>query len=145
MEKCQQSDKEGKEIERNENGERTNPSQIIPPMHDMSYHPRSIDIERGKEQRKILGEDLSERHQKCIEYYEQNGYDITSKIYRGAEHKRIFSRSNPSFEALVRDITSFYKEGKKFPKDIAGVSEISMKPQRAREQETNSSIYKKVK
>ena len=32
------------------------------------------------------------------------------------------------------------KEGKKFPKDIAGVSEISMKLQRAREQEANSQI-----
>ncbi len=133
-------DKEGKDIERNENGDRTNFSQIIPPMHDMSYYPRSIDTQRAKYQRQILGEDLSERHQKCIEYYEQNGYAITSKIYRGTEHFGIYTRSNPSFEALIRDITSFYKERKKFPEDIAGVSEISMKPQRVREQEANNPI-----
>lgn len=103
-------------------------------MHDMSYYPRSIDIERGKKQRQLLGEDLSKRHKNCIEWYENNGYNITSKIYRGAEHKGIFSRSNPCFETLLRDINLFYRNGESFAKDIVGVEEISMKPQRKREQ-----------
>lgn len=128
-------DIEGEPIERNQNGQAINDNQIIPPMHDMSYYPRSIDIQRGKYQRQILGEDLSQRHKNCIEYYEKNGYNITSKIYRGAEHKGIFSRSNPSFESLLKDIILFYRNGESFAKeDIGGVEEISMKPQRQREQ-----------
>lgn len=103
-------------------------------MHDMSYYPRSIDIQRGKHQREILGKDLSQRHKKCIEYYEKNGYNITSKIYREAEHRGIFSKSNPSFETLLKDIILFYRNGESFSKDIAGVEEISTKPQRQREQ-----------
>lgn len=127
-------DIDGKPIQRNQNGQVINHNQIIPPMHDMSYYPRSIDTQRGKYQRQILGEDLSQRHKNCIEYYEKNGYNITSKIYRSAEHKGIFSRSNPSFETLLKDITLFYRNGEKFTKDIVGVEEISMKPQRQREQ-----------
>lgn len=84
-----------------------------------------------------MGEDLSQRHKNCIEYYEKNGYSITSKIYRGAEHRWIFSRGNPCFENLLRDIIIFYKKGESFAKDIAGVEEISMKPQRQREQEVD--------
>ena len=130
-----ESDIEGKPVERNQNGQIINHNQIIPPMHDMSYYPRSIAIRIGKKQRQILGEDLSQRHKNCIEYYKQNGYHITSKIYRGAEHRGIFSRSNPCFEALLRDIILFYINSEGFSKDIAGVEEISMKPQRRREQE----------
>lgn len=44
-------DIEGKTIERNQNGQMINHNQIIPPMHDMSYYPRSIDVQRGKYQR----------------------------------------------------------------------------------------------
>ena len=106
-------------------------------MHDMSFYPRSIDSKRGKNQRQILGEDLSQRHKNCIEYYEKNGYKITSKIYRGAEHKGIFGKSNPSSEILLKDITLFYENGKDFQKDIVGVEEISMKPQRQREQKSD--------
>ena len=127
-------DIEGKPIERNQEGQILNHHQIIPPMHDMSYYPRSIDIQRGKNQRQILGEDLSQRHKNCIEWYKNNGYNITSKIYRGAEHRGIFSRSNPCFETLLRDIILFYRNGENFGKDITSVEEISMKPQRQREQ-----------
>ena len=137
-------DIEGKTIQRNQNGQVINNNQIIPPMHDMSYYPRSINLEAGKHQRKILGDDLSERYKKCIEYYEKNGYNITGKIYRGAEHKGIFSRRNPSFEALLKDITLYYKEGKSFPKDIAGVEEISMEPQRQREQNIKQDLDKEI-
>lgn len=130
-------DIEGEVIKRDKNGQRINHKQIIPPMHDMSYYPRSIDILRGKHQREILGKDLSERHKRCIEYYKENGYNITSKIYRGAEHRGIFSRSNPCFETLLRDINLFRRNGKNFANDIAGVKEISMEPQRQREQESD--------
>ena len=129
-------DIEGKQIERNQEGKILNHNQIIPPMHDMSYYPRSIDVQRGKNQRQILGEDLSQRHKNCIEWYENNGYNITSKIYRGAEHRGIFNRSNPCFETLLRDIILFYRKGESFGKDIAGVEEISMQPQRQREQKS---------
>ena len=127
-------------IKRNQNGQIINHNQIIPPMHDMSYFPRSIDIQIGKRQRPILSEDLSQRHKNCIEYYEKNGYNITSKIYRGAEHKGIFSKSNPNFETLLKDIMLFYRNGESFAKDIAGVKEISMKPQRQREQKLGKGI-----
>lgn len=129
-------DIDGNSVARDANGQIINSNQIIPPMHDMSYYPRSIDLKRGKYQRQILGEDLSQRHKNCIEYYEKNGYKITSKIYRGAEHRGIFSRSNPCFETLLRDIILFYREGKEFDKDITGVEKISMKPQREREGKT---------
>lgn len=130
-------DIDGEPIERDKNGQILNNNQIIPPMHDMSFYPRSIDSKRGKNQRQILGEDLSQRHKNCIEYYEKNGYKITSKIYRGAEHKGIFGKSNPSSEILLKDITLFYENGKDFQKDIVGVEEISMKPQRQREQKSD--------
>ncbi len=134
-------DIEGRKIERNQNGQIMNNNQIIPPMHDMSYYPRSIDHQRGKNQRQILGKDLAQRHKKCIEYYEKNGYNITSKIYRGAEHKGIFSLSNPCFETLLRDIILFYTNGESFAKDISEVEEISMKPQRQREQKLDKYKY----
>ena len=137
-----ESDTEGRPIERNQNGQAINDNQIIPPMHDMSYCPRSIDTQRGKHQREILGEDLSERYRNCIAYYERNGYNITSKIYREAEHRGIFSRSNPSFETLLKDIILFYRNGQSFSQDIAGVKEISMKPQREREKKSNENIVK---
>lgn len=124
----------GEQIERNQARERTNYNQIIPPMHDMSYYPRSIDKQRGQYQRQVLGQDLGQRHQNCIAWYIKHGYNITSKIYREAGHRGIFSRSNPCFETLIRDITLFYKNGESFQKDIAGVEEISMKKQREREQ-----------
>ena len=69
-----------------------------------------------------------------IDYYEKNGYNITSKIYRGAEHKVMFSTSNPCLDLLLRDLILFYKNGHKFTKDRAGVNEISMQAQREREQ-----------
>ena len=133
----------GKTIERNKEGQIINHNQIIPPMHDMSYYPRSIDIQRGKEQRQVLGQDLAQRHKMCIEWYENNGYNITSKIYRGAEHRGIFSRTNPCFETLLRDIVLFYKKGERFAKDIPGVEEISMKLQRQREQMSAPSKFTK--
>lgn len=131
----------GEPIDRDQDGKRTNLNQIIPPMHDMSYFSRSIDRQRGQQQREVLGRDLSHRHKNCIEWYIKNGYNMTSKIYREAEHMGIFSRSNPCFEALIRDITSFYKNGKGFPQDIAGVAEISMKKQREREQGVDKGEY----
>lgn len=97
----------------------------IPPMHDMSYHIRSTEPKIGTSQRNMFGEDLAERYQRSIKYYEKNGYNITSKIYRGVEHKWIFSRANPSFESMLRDIMSFYKDNKQFTQDIVGVERIS--------------------
>ena len=133
-------DIEGNTIQRDEHGCVANKSQIIPPMHDMSYMPRSIDIVRGKNQRKKLGKDISERFKNCIDYYYSHGYHITSKIYRGAEHMGMFSKSNPSFYALLRDVRSFYQTGKSFEQDINGVNEISMEAQRQRENINQSAL-----
>lgn len=99
----------------------------IPPMHDMSFHPRSIDSQIAKKQRAMLGKSLSERHTNCLKYYEMNGYNITSKIYRGADHIGIFTRNNPSLDVLLKDIRKFYKNNDKFHDDVCGVKEISMK------------------
>lgn len=126
-------DIEGRKIQRNENGQVINHNQVIPPMHDMSYYPRSIDIKRGKQQREILGKDISQRYTNCIEYYKSNGYNITSKIYKGAEHVDIYTRKNPSFEYLINDVTKFYKYNKDFEIDEASVEQIDMNPQRKRE------------
>lgn len=41
-------DTEGKRIQRDEHGQMIDTSQIIPPMHDMSYFPRSIDVRERK-------------------------------------------------------------------------------------------------
>ena len=135
-------DIEGKKIQRNQNGQILNSNKIIPPMHDMSYYPRSIDTQRGKKQRKILGKDLSQRYKNCIEYYVKNGYKITSKIYKGAEHRDIFSVKNPSFEYLLNDINLFYKNNNFFSKDVSSAEEIDMKPQRQREE--NDKDYEKI-
>ena len=126
-------DIEGRKIQRNEKGQVINRNQIIPPMHDMSYYPRSIDIKRGKHQREILGKDISQRYKNCIEYYKNQGYNITSKIYKGAEHVDIYTRNNPSFEYLINDVIKFYKYNKDFEIDESSVEIIDMNPQRQRE------------
>ena len=121
------------------------------PMHDMSYHPRSINKKMGEYQRQKLGEDLSQRHENCLKYYENNSYNITSKIYKGAEHRGIFSKNNPSFESLKNDIIAYYKEGKAFSKDNSSVESIDMESQRKRTESKNLfnnmllNIYKKIK
>ncbi|MCI8345237.1 MAG: hypothetical protein HFJ42_04630 [Clostridia bacterium] len=42
-------------------------NQIIPPMHDMSYLPKSIPIKLAKKQRFVYGEDLQTRFNNCIQ------------------------------------------------------------------------------
>ncbi len=133
-------DIDGKPIQRDENGQIIDKNQIIPPMHDMSYYPRSIDISRGKYQRQLLGEDLSERYEKCIKYYENNGYNITSKIYRGANHRGMFSKSNPCIESLLKDITLYYKYGEKFQEDITSVKKIETKSQKEQDEKNCKEI-----
>ena len=136
-------DMEGKQIIRDAKGEPVDKNQIMPPMHDMSYFPRSIDVERGTLQRNLLGQDLQDRWKRCIEYYEQEGYSITHKVYRGAEHKGIYNANmNPVLPSLIRDLTGFYKQGTSFSKDISGVEEISIRFQRERESLDDVSISK---
>lgn len=124
----------GNKVKRDSEGNLTDKTQIIPPMHDMSYYTRSTPLDMGGQQRNILGQDLQDRWKKCLEYYEQKGYHITHKIYRGAEHKGIYDiNMNPVAGSVIRDIKKFYKENQDFSQDTAGVQEISMKFQRERE------------
>lgn len=98
-------------------------NKVMRPKHDMLFHPRSTDIRRVDDQ-----QTLAERHRNCIDYYETNGYNITSKIYRDMRHTGVFSNINPCFRVLLEDIELFYKEGKKFSKKD-GVEEIRMELQ----------------
>lgn len=127
----------GNPIKRDSKGTAIDSSQIIPPMHDMSFMKRSIDTEIGILQREKLGQDIQERWKNCIEYYKQNGYSITHKIYRGAEHKGIYFKNMNLFADIVlKEMKSFYESGTEFAQDISSVEEISMKPQRERDNKT---------
>lgn len=123
----------GNKILRDANGNKLDAKQVAPPMHDMSYHLRSTPLDIGKEQRQEIGEDLSLRYKSCIQYYEDNGYEISSKIYKGSRHGNIYLNENPSRYGVIKDILALYKYGQPFKYDEYSASEISMKEQRKRE------------
>jgi len=124
----------GDKVKRDSVGNLTDKTQIIPPMHDMSYYPRSTPLEMGRQQRNVLGQELQDRWKRCMEYYEQEGYHITHKVYRGADHRGIYDiNMAPVAGSVIRDIRSFYQQSQDFSKDISGVEKISMRFQRERE------------
>ncbi|MBR6688836.1 MAG: alpha/beta hydrolase [Clostridia bacterium] len=126
-------DIEGNVVKRDEKGNQKDKSQAIAPMHDMSYLVRSTGVKQGRAQREIWGRELAERYENCIKYYEDNGYRISSKIYRGSTHGGIYSSSNPSRLGVLRDIIGFYKHHKPLEQDEYSAERISMEKQRERE------------
>lgn len=123
----------GHKLQRDQNGNKVDNSQVAPPMHDMSYHLRSTPLEIGKKQRKILGEGLDKRFKNSVEYYEGNGYKICSKIYKCSSHSDIFLANQGAFRHIME---KYYKENKPFEYDGYSADEISMKEQRKREGKT---------
>ena len=83
-----------------------------------------------------------ERYENCIKYYMDNGYNISSKIYKGSTHRGIYSSSNPSRFGVLRDIIGFYKHHKPLEKDEYSAETISMDKQRERERVAKS--YKEI-
>lgn len=105
-----------------------NKNKIIVPMHDMSYMQRSVPTEIGKKYRDMYGEDLQNRFLNCISWYKNNGFNIISKIYKGASHS-LFDKNYIYLKHLIRDMFAFYKSGIKgtgFKKDIASADTLDM-------------------
>lgn len=137
--------------------ERSNPSIPIMPMHDMSYHPRSMDYESGEMLRSQYGETMQERLDNTINYYHQNGFDFKSKIYKGVAHNDVRYRNigvnNPNIENHVAyfgifsdhpsvvdisqrlhdDIAAFYESGNGFEFDDKSVQKMDMREQEQRD------------
>lgn len=145
----------------NQNGrvdlKRNNPSVTVMPMHDMSYHPRSMSIDTGKLYREKFGETMQDRLDSAIKYYTQNGYSFKSKIFRDVAHNdvryRTIGENNPNIKNNVayfgifsdhpsivdvsirvfQDISSFYENSTGFENDDKSVSKLDMKEQELRE------------
>ena len=135
-------DIDGKVVKRDGKGNPVDKSQAIAPMHDMSYLVRSTGVKQGREQRELWGKELAERYENCIKYYMDNGYNISSKIYRGSTHSGIYNSSNPSRLGVLKDIIGFYKHYKPLEKDEYSADAISMDKQREREKVAKS--YKEI-
>ncbi len=126
-------DTEGRVVKRDEKGNPTDKTQVIAPMHDMSYLVRATGVKQGREQRAIWGKELAERYENCLAYYTANGYNISSKIYKGSSHGGIYNSSNPSRLGVLKDIIGFYKHHKPLEQDMYSAERISMDKQRERE------------
>ena len=82
-------------------------------MHDMSYRAITTPKEVGISQRALLGQTMNERYKNSIEYYKNNGYDISGIILKGANHAGIFnSNVNPSADYLKQQLINFYYKHK---------------------------------
>lgn len=55
-------------------------------MHDMSYFYRSVPTNIGKEQRRMLGENMFERAKETIEFLKSIGLNIEHIIFPGRTH-----------------------------------------------------------
>lgn len=65
-----------------ENGE-------LAPMHDMSYFDRSVPINVGIRQRKLLGYDMFERVQRTISKLKEKGVHINHQILKSRTHRNM--------------------------------------------------------
>ncbi len=135
-------DIDGKMVKRDDKGNLIDKSQALPPMHDMSYMIRSTGVKQGRAQRELWGKELAERYENCIKYYKENGYKISSKIYKGATHGGIYNSSNPSRLGVLKDIIAFYKHHRHIEQDEYSAETISMEKQRERERIARS--YKEI-
>lgn len=131
---------------------------VAMPMHDMSYHPRSMDTETGRMLREKYGETMQDRLDSATNYYRENGYSFKSKIYRDVAHNRVTYRdlneaSNdnritkyfglldvPNGELgegvpqrVLHDISKFYTYGTGFEPDDKSVKKLDMHEQEQRE------------
>lgn len=143
-------------------------TQAEAPMHDMSYHPRSIDRKLGIMQREKYGKTLPERFENAIDYYNKNGYNFKSKIFRDVAHNDvrykdigvvdsniannvayfgIFS-NHPSVadvsQRVFDDITEFYESGNGFEQDDKSALKLDMREQEKREAQVNIHVPTKL-
>jgi len=130
----------GKPLEKDKNGQRTNVNQICPPMHDMSFLPKSIPTDISIRQRNLLGNDLQTRFEESIRWYERNGIPVKSKIYKGANHRTLLHPGYRFFPQVASDILRFYygNERNSFLFDEASAEKINMRFQLEREQANNN-------
>lgn len=150
-------DIEGNAIKKDKLGNKLYETQVEAPMHDMSYHPRSIDMEIGIMQREKYGATLQDRFESAKECYIKNGYSFKSKIFRDVAHNDvrykdmgvddsdkkddvayfgIFS-NHPSVadvsQRVFDDIAKFYESGSGFEQDDKSVQKLDMHEQEKRE------------
>lgn len=150
-------DIEGNVIKRDSHGNKLYETQIEAPMHDMSYHSRSINTEIGIMQREKYGKTLQDRFESAQEYYIKNGYSFKSKIFRDVAHNDvrykdmgiddsniennvayfgIFS-NHPSVadvsQRVFDDIAKFYESASGFEQDDKSVQKLDMHEQEKRE------------
>ena len=125
----------GNAIERDNNGIKLDESQLEAPMHDMSYRGHSISKEVGRKQRELYGRDLNERFKNSIQYYQDNGYKIVEKIFKGIGHRGIFNARKYQYASeVVTDIKNFYNGNPAFEHDIESTaSNLDMSKQHRRE------------
>jgi len=123
-------DVNGNIVERYKSGKLKDTSQVLPPMHDMSYMPRSIPTDMGKQYRAQWGESLDERFKRILKFYNSNGYHVASKIYRHAGHKGFYN--SPFCLYIRKHLKEFYEYGIDFPIDFSSAKSI-MPPDKARE------------
>lgn len=147
---------------------RNDSSVPIMPMHDMSYHTRSMSVETGKQFREAYGETMQDRLDSAIEYYAKNGYSFKSKIFKDVAHNRVEYRSlgetsnNKKYkyfgifdvpngelgdgvpQRIFQDISDFYREGTGFEPDDKSVSRLDMTEQEHREADAQSHSQTKL-
>ena len=56
------------------------------PLHDMSYFDRSIPVEIGQKQRKLLGQEMFQRARNTIDKLKLMGIDVEHYIIKGRAH-----------------------------------------------------------
>ena len=114
------------ELEAKETSNRRDENGNIVPMHDISYLTISSPEDSATRYRAMFGINLNERFKNAINWYKQHGYKITSKIYKGADH-RSFRKGYTHYEEYLKDLELFYQEGingEGFKKGKASADEI---------------------
>ncbi len=114
------------ELEAKETSNRRDENGNIVPMHDISYLTISSPEDIATRYRAMFGINLNERFKNAINWYKQHGYKITSKIYKGADH-RSFGKGYAHYEEYLKDLEIFYQEGingEGFKKGKASADEI---------------------
>ena len=91
------------------NGDRIKSDKQIPaPMHDMSFRSATTPQDVGKEQRRLLGQNLDERYKNAIKANQIYGIDIEGIVVSNSTHRDIFNTiKNASISIFERSNNSF--------------------------------------
>lgn len=99
------------------------------PTHDMSYLTKSIPEDIGEQYRSMFGTNLDERFINAINWYDEHGYRIVSKVYKDGTHKNLRNKNYAYALHHLRDLFAFGKDGISgdgFKKDESSVERIKM-------------------